>query len=67
LETAENKKHTGGRVANPLVAIVMKKYGYSYRRACRLVHDSKIDQLELCKDESARRLLLGKSRKGRLQ
>jgi hypothetical protein len=51
-----------GRRIDPAKAAIVKKYGLSISRRRRL-SAKRVEQLVACKDESARRLLLGVGRK----
>ena len=42
-------------------ALLLGRLGITYSRPSREMPTSKMDQLQMCKDEAARRLLLGKS------
>lgn len=55
-------KHPGGRPPNKRRRYYMQKYGVHPFNARKILRELKMDQLDACKTEAARRILLGVSK-----
>ena len=56
-------KHSPGPVPNPRRVMYAKRYGLNTVKRVKFLTNTVMDQLDACKDESARRVLLGIRRK----
>ena len=58
-----DRKGIRGRKPNPRREVYMQRFGMRYKHPAIRLHTTLLDMLDGCKDDEARRILLGKTEK----